>query len=281
MVTLDDFQWRRPARRQQGYTWEAAGDDMVLVSVPDVPQEEYMPHPGLFRDFAFLDPSPEAILRFANRYGELGPKTGQREYLSQWVSRINSFRWLVELADALDNGSEEGLRDALGTLTDADRRAVAEVLGVPPSRVKFAKFCHAELIQAAAAHIGTVLLTRRAFFEGLSVRGELFMGKAQIRFMLADLLAFMFWQFGVSLVISRKFRQCQNCGKCFQVAPGTGRADKATCSGSCRFLLYRKRKQRAIELQAKGWNVRKIAKEVGSDVSRVKRWVSTNKRKAK
>jgi hypothetical protein len=279
-VIADDFRWRRPAGRKKGFAWRGTDGDKELVRLPHVDFVDYQPPPGLFRDFAQLGRKPEAVLAFANRYGELGEKTGGMEHLSVWLGHIDEFHKSVALADALDSGREADLCKALGALTDADRTAVAEALGVRPREMNLSDLGLEETIQAAAAHLGTVLLTRRMFFRGLTVQGGLSFGEVELRFQPKNLLAFMFFQFGVALVAKRKFRQCKHCGRWFRLGVVHGRSvrdDKETCSDSCRFQLYRGRQAQARELRAAAWTAKRIARELGAELSIVNKWLSQGK----
>jgi hypothetical protein len=95
----------------------------------------------------------------------------------------------------------------------------------------------------------------------------------QARFEHDDLFGFMLFQFGLSLIEGRQFRQCGFCGQWFRLAPSTARADKATCSDSCRYQLYRRRRRRAIQLHDEGRTAKQISKALGSDVSTIKKWL--------
>jgi len=96
----------------------------------------------------------------------------------------------------------------------------------------------------------------------------------ELRLKHADLLGFMFYQLGHALIGGRRFQQCVVCGKWSLLAPGVNRADRTTCSGYCRLRRYRQRRAKAEELHRRGWSPKKIAKEIGSDVSKVEKWLS-------
>jgi hypothetical protein len=89
-----------------GYFWTGDQDERELLPLPDdraareyVPMEE---HTGLFRTFAFTEPTEPAILAFANRYGLLGVGTMEgwkivpNERLSIWESQILAMRDAVQ-----------------------------------------------------------------------------------------------------------------------------------------------------------------------------------------
>jgi hypothetical protein len=67
--------------------------------------------------------------------------------------------------------------------------------------------------------------------------------------------------------------RCLYCQRRFLLAPGVGRADRSTCSDSCRVSLHKQRGRRAAELRAAGKGLRQIAEELGVETGMVKRWL--------
>jgi hypothetical protein len=278
---FDEFTWRRPGGRKRGFAWEGDGDARRLVRVPEVAFVDYRPRPELFRDFADLDGSEGAVLRFANAYGRLGPETDpSMDYLGFWQGPIALMRESVGLADALDSGDGKKIKAALGDLTEEDLQAIAERRQTPVGRVSSLGITPGEFAHAALARLGRYLLARRVLFSHLSLAGDLDprTGRVQARFGHEHLLGFMFFQFALSLIEGRKFRRCDGCGRWFRLAPGVGRADKTACSPSCRFQQYRRRRRRAVELHGAGWTPKRIAEEVGSTVAKVREWISSQRK---
>jgi hypothetical protein len=280
-LSFDRFEWQRPARRKQGFAWEGEGDQRRLVGVPGAAFVGYEPSVALFRDFADLDGTAEAVLGFANRYGRLGrAKDHTMDYLDVWRDRSDQMRQLVTLGDALSGGDEKTNRDALGTLTEEELRAVAERRNKPGARGTPPGITAGEYAHVALARIGYVLLTRRGFFENLTLEGDWGpKGGVWARFRHDHLWGFLLFQFGMSLIEGRRFRRCEGCGKWFPLAPSVNRADRTTCSDSCRYQQYRRRRLRAIEMHDAGKTAKQIAKELGSEVNAVKGWVTGRKEK--
>jgi hypothetical protein len=92
-----------------------------------------------------------------------------------------------------------------------------------------------------------------------------------------SLIGAIFLQFSQAIHSDRECRRCQACGRWFELAPGVNRSDRLTCSDSCRSRAYRDRQDRARQLAAAGKSFREIAKELGSTVAKVKKWVTGSK----
>lgn len=74
-------------------------------------------------------------------------------------------------------------------------------------------------------------------------------------------------------------QRCVSCSSWFELAPGVNRADRLTCSDSCRQPHYRMRKEKAVEMHAQGKPLREIAQEIDSDVQTIKGWLSRRREK--
>ena len=88
-----------------------------------------------------------------------------------------------------------------------------------------------------------------------------------------NLLRVVWLQFALAVADNKQYRRCKMCNSPFEVASGENRKDRITCSDACRIRAYRNRKARAQEMRTAGRRLREIAKEVGSDMQTVKRWV--------
>lgn len=95
----------------------------------------------------------------------------------------------------------------------------------------------------------------------------------ELRFQVQDLLHAMWFQFALAVDEGTKYRRCEVCNKPFEVSPEANRSDRRTCSNACRFKAYRNRIKKAREMRADGRTLRKIAKELGSDMKTIKGWV--------
>lgn len=285
-LTFEDFAWERPAGRKKGFAWEGTGEAMRLVRLPGVAFKTYQPHSGLYREFAGLQETPKSIVRFANRYGSLGevsrPDMGEvshGRFTEDWLARIRRMRLTVALADAVGAGELAAIRKALVALFLLDQAVLegdlllGEVMrGANPDPRRLTPD---EVAMVAA---------RRLYYP---LRGCLDLHAAatwnsrkksvDVRLRYWGIWEFMYAQMCIALVQGWKFQQCVACGKWFQLSPGVNRADRSSCSPSCRFTLYRRRKQQAQGLHEEGKTPKQIAREVGSSVETIKNWLSPNK----
>jgi hypothetical protein len=90
-----------------------------------------------------------------------------------------------------------------------------------------------------------------------------------------NLFAAMCLQFALALAGNKNYLRCVSCGKWFELLPGVNRADKQTCSQTCRTRVYRQRKERAMALHAQGKTARAIARELDAKVDVVTKWITT------
>jgi hypothetical protein len=99
-------------------------------------------------------------------------------------------------------------------------------------------------------------------------------GKMDLQVMPKNLLGALWLQLAEAIGGGKKFRQCDTCGGWFEVAPRHNRADRQFCTDACRSRAYRGRQDRARQLAAEGRRLPAIAKELGSDVKTVRKWVT-------
>ena len=88
-----------------------------------------------------------------------------------------------------------------------------------------------------------------------------------------NLLRVVWVQFAFAVAGDKRYGRCEVCNGPFEVAPGENRTDRRFCSDACRIAAYRRRKVRAQEMRAAGRHLRQIAREVGSNLEAVRRWV--------
>ena len=92
-----------------------------------------------------------------------------------------------------------------------------------------------------------------------------------------SLLGGLWLQFHQSIAVNAEYRRCDICKGWFEISAGVNRATKVHCGDACRTQAYRDRQRRAAELHDQEWSYAAIAKELGSDIPTVKKWVSNRK----
>jgi Putative ATPase subunit of terminase (gpP-like) len=270
-----EFTWERPAKGK-GFAWqETDSGEIRLVRVEGVPFESYGPLnecTGLFRTFAALDPEPVAMLKFANRNGLLG---GDWDELALWREGIARLKSLVAAWDALAAEDWAALRAVLSKRPKALFQPGSDAKRAGPSE-----------LANAAVHLLYREVAGRIFgwtFGAWSrqqhppVLWHQQTKRLVLQLVPPSLMDAMLLQFADAIQGGKRYHQCEACSRWFERRPGLARADRQTCSDSCRVKLYRLRQARARELHGEGWSAKRIAKELGSDVSTIKKWASKNK----
>jgi predicted nucleic acid-binding Zn ribbon protein len=133
-----------------------------------------------------------------------------------------------------------------------------------------------------AAHKGDVLALVNWLVESVRTGFEASEEDGVIRFKARahTLLDAMKLQLAEAIVLAKSYRDCEHCGKPFEVTPQVNRADRVYCSDNCRVKAYQRRRKQAIKMREDGDTLREIAKVLGSDMSTIKKWVGeTNKEK--
>jgi hypothetical protein len=283
-IGLDHFAWQRPVKRTKGFVWERHawerdGSKQFLVPAPGAAFVDYEPKVELFRDFAALDRTPAAILKFANSYGALlpAPRTGNQhecvwsQELGYWREQVDAMKDLVGLVDILHSSDLQPHRNAFRRWPPRgpEHGKVLERLATSSD--------YNDLACAAAAPLVGAMIHLLRYDLDEKYTWDTRTKQAELHLVPHDLRAFMLLQLGRSLVGGWRLQRCPGCQRWFRLAPGVGRADKTMCSPSCRFKVYRLRKKRAVELRAKGRTVKQIAKALKADVDKVKKWIAMEK----
>jgi hypothetical protein len=211
---------------------------------------------GLFLRFAELEETEDAILSFANEFGQLSKgemvvlepdsKMGSAETFDLWVTEIQLMRRMTELWRALGDNSKSSALEAilwhgdslvkydshwiaskqlnpelLATLRPGDRRQPARLVLQRTINEKLQGAVSPQLLWADSSHRRLSLYQRPH-----------------------SLLAAMWLQFARTLDGDRTLVRCQACRNYFEVdSPDGGRKDKVFCSGACRAREWRKRNE--------------------------------------
>jgi hypothetical protein len=94
-----------------------------------------------------------------------------------------------------------------------------------------------------------------------------------------SLLGALYLQLAEMIDGGKKYQRCPICHRFFPLARGVNRADRVTCSPTCRTYQYRHRQERARQMKAEGKTIKQIAKELGSDEPTIRAWISKRKGK--
>lgn len=210
--------------------------------------DPFIKEPALFRIFAMLKPTQEAVLEFANNYGDIAL------YANEFFDGND---------DLSDGASLKGWRDGIEMMRDWVVEA-DELVRKQTLRRERQKHT-----QAVADFVDEILSTVPVFMKTTAQNGV-----AGIRAYTYTLFDAMKLQLVDAIVEQKKYRACENCGKPFETTPQVNRSDRIYCSDNCRVKAYQRRRKQAIELRHAGRTLREIAKAVGSDMPTVKKWVS-------
>ncbi len=278
----------------------------VLASVDPTPEGIL----AFVRDYGFLG----APLSDLQNGAEIDPTVHQEffhEFIWEWKSLVLQLREYVRVWDLIEGGDTAALSENFRWEGDTS------IEYVPPSHISYEKTVRPELwaaldkttreslkrndelnrVIASAAwgydledfDSGDVLLPARlwlydrmnAHLQNLQtfLEWDPRTQKTRMRSCPLSLAAAVYYQMAVAVLNGRVSKQCQSCGVWFEITPRVSRSDRVTCSSSCRTRLYRERRDKAIRLFAEGKQVKTIAKEIGSDLETVRKWVKKTKKK--
>jgi len=268
---------------------------------------------GLFRILADVKLTPAGILDFANRYGWLGhtrvavhdpnPRlsdqsaTAPGETWMAWVDAIASLRLAVRLWEMARKGDAEGLApyvhwaddDVVYCFSDPqwmhanptqplppgercwtmDRRWEDSNLNLRPGDRIVPARCAVqfEMNQHLSATTARLLWNRKHTQQELC-------------FAPPHLMAAVWLQFAQAVDGNKGYRNCQQCGRWFELSPQAGRADKRFCRDACRSRASRERQQQAVDMYQGGKPVAEIAQTLQSSTDVVRRWIKQSPRLA-
>jgi hypothetical protein len=272
-----DFEWERPAGRR-GFKWVKADTETRLVPIEGAPFERYRPleeAPALFRTFADLPPDADALLAFADRYGALGHGWDQ---LDLWKEAVRRTKRLVTVWDTIARQDWEALRAVVAELPRLGRLYTAGGDVTRASAKELADAGAVFLYHEVAGRLFGWTFGALDPIRKPRIDWNLKERRAVLKLSPPCLLDAMHFQLGRALLGDKGYRKCEACGRWFE--PGAGpnkRSDRRICSDSCRVALYRRRKARARELRAAGWTAKRIARELGAELSKVHKWLSKDK----
>ena len=232
---------------------------------------------GLFLVFSDVDPTPESVERFANKYGmlggdgqkfitlpehttEKGTLMGSGERLGYWHDEILSMRQAVSVWQMARKGDVEGLSPFIEwdgrsvrynshpELAPGERpevpyyQTLSLIANEELNPERFNRFRPRDVIEPALCYVQQVVNNR---LKGRISPRMLWTedGSRLCLFFVPGSLAGALWlQLARAIENDSDFRTCDECRIWFEVAPGRGRTDKTYCSDACRNRAYRRRK---------------------------------------
>ena len=272
-VRTDPFIFRG-AVNDAGYEWLKGIDgELRLVPRRGPGRRFYLhePHPGVFRDFAALQPTQDAIKGFADTYGDILDRHKGEQFavrgdstvdfgtsLGRWRREIGDMRVIVSLWDQVQNRqlselkkiithSEKHLRYVVKTPKHEARVTLAHA-DIPESG--WDRFDPEDVLLPARCALQMEINKRLSDTDTPSLVFPRLVWTPEydqrIIFQPCNLLAAMWMQFAQAVTGKFQLKRCVVCGKGFQAGPGGKRADAITCSDSCR-----QRKKRESEPKKK------------------------------
>jgi ferredoxin len=233
-----------------------------------------------------MHPAKESkVLDFANRHGSLfEPFAGSGEDVSAWFHEIETMHHLMLLWDAIDHKL-----DALASIIHWDHNTreveyrgplapgpqiIASAYDIHPAGTGIAsRFRPGDLV-GPARHVFRIKLNEQ--LERYPAASRLLFKDNRYDSLLlcivpGSLISALWLQFARAVQEGKTHRQCEQCGRWFEVMPEKLEGGKY-CRNACRTKAYRLRIEEARKLRAAGMSVKKIAEKLGSDEKTVKGW---------
>lgn len=225
---------------------------------------------ALFLEFATLEPTSEAVTRFANKYGLLGEdidepvslegkgcrEDGEGDPVKRWFEEIGSMKEAVDTWWSAKGLTQPGPGGEKAAEHEPDKHSMTAT-------------------KALAAGLRNILADRLSESVVLEpvIMPEWAKGLLGLCLRPSNLPAAMWLQFAIAVEEDKEFRQCSICDAWMEVTPESRRKDAKYCSNKCRTEAYRKRQAAARVLHEKGKSPAEIARELGTDVKTVRNWI--------
>lgn len=268
------FRWRvNVAGREEsdralpGYEWRDSSDGkrrLYPQCAPGSLTMLYTPAPGLFREFASIPPTPEAIADFAGRRGDLvdswdmsharvsGGRLVGGTTLARWRAKIGDMRDLIEMWDKIQDKRRHKELSAYFVRTEDSLAYVRVGSHHELARgVQLKKIPPKDIVRAARAALAWELNRRLSDTDTPSLVVPQIAWTPDFRqrivFRPSNLLAEMWMRFAQAVAGEFGLKKCANpeCSEYFQVGLGGKRQDKETCGPKCRQRKSRLGRQRA------------------------------------
>jgi hypothetical protein len=251
------FRW---TVNQAGYEWLDGRDGKMRLyphHTPGVGITHYTPEPGLFREFAKVNPTRDGIREFAEKYGDLfdqwdimhtqvrGGRFLGGTSLERWKAKIEEVRSLVDLWDQIQDETRHAELKKIIVRTDREICYVRGLTNVTLAREgQLSRFDPRDVLLPARCALQWEINKRLSDTETptltvprLSLTPD---NHQRIVFQPGNLLAEMWMRFAQTVTGEFRLKQCAVCDRYFQVGPGGKRKHTETCSAKCRQQKSRK-----------------------------------------
>ncbi len=228
----------------------------------------------------WLSAEASEAMGWANRWNEQGAVTG--DTLEDWTDNIRKLKVLVRLWDALRENDRKALTQIV-KIEEKDSSTTFICLISENGELLWSKYMvgkhFRELRQAAESTLIEALWEETRGGFDLAMQAAPRPAFAHIVLAPNSLRTAIWLQFAAAVCENKDFRQCEVCGKSFQISPETSRTSRTLCSSACKAKAHRTRQARALALAVRGKTVRQIATAVGSKEITVKGWMKNARKK--
>lgn len=235
--------------------------------------DPFREEPALYRIFADLDGTMDAIRGFANSYGLMRATWGGNgepgeccETQINWQKAIREMQDAICLWDSYASGDQRAV--------ELQRRVVVE-------KGLWRRF-RGEPEPPNYCDLSAVDLLGRAV--NIRCRGEHQLqliqshnGAVSISMVVTELLSALWIQFAIAMTERREYRRCEQCHRPFLVSPDKTRIDRRYHSEACKAKAYRLRKVKAFQLRDSGTPIEAIASQLETRIETVKKWLGEGK----
>jgi hypothetical protein len=252
-------------------------------------------HPLLFREFATLAETPEAILAFASQHGSLALSPGRPRNINElefwsihsiesWTDSICQMRTVLELWTAYDQKESEKLADMI-KLRDGKVRGLDEsvlsALGYKKSGQWIKRRNQQGRVRKSPSGLAQIALelveeivNDQSVRTSLQFRRPLSGAKFDLALAPRTLLDALWFQVSELLVGTTVGIECPGCGekRVIQARASKG-PDRLHCNNACRQRAQRLR-NKARDLKAKRVSIKVIANELERAPGVIKKWLA-------
>ena len=245
------YRWIKK-KKKKGRFWHLTESTPIG---PPRPGKFYYPlvkYTGLHREFIKLEPTQDAVMGFANRYGWLGlqdqplevdGKLHLAETLNSWGDNIGFMRILFDLHQNTRAENTKALgkvihwTDRNVQFIDDRGKAGGVIASADVNPALYESLRRGEILKPARHYL--VMALNRHLAEKTELK-FLYDNDQVVKVnMPLHLLGALWLQFGNAISGNREYRECAWCGRDFEISPGVSRRDRKTCSTACRNSLSR------------------------------------------